>query len=305
MFERLRNAACFKFIEKLAPTADDLRDMSVEDAWRQWMRKTSRFTQMVSGVSRIDTTQPGGAWLVPKGASDSTARMMFIHGGAFVSGSVDSHKSYASALAKRLNIPVFLPNYRLAPEHPYPAPFDDVRDAYDYVCEHGPNGPSKIEHLVVAGDSAGGNLSLALHHRLTDEQARLPDALLLVSPMTDMTHSLPSWRERIDEDPMLRPEITEKLDALYYRGDDKAHPYRSPLHGDPANVPPTLIFVGGKERLYDDSVYLARKLRDADREVRCIEERELFHDWPLFIPVLPAANRALDTVERWYHELRR
>jgi acetyl esterase/lipase len=128
--------------------------------------------------------------------------------------------------------------------------------------------------------------------------------LLLVSPMTDMTHSLPSWRERIGEDPMLHPEITEKLDALYYRGDDKAHPYRSPLNGDPTTVPPTLILVGGKERLYDDSVYLARKLRDAGRDVLCIEELELFHDWPLFIPVLPAANRALDTVDHWYRRLR-
>lgn len=309
MFERLINRAAIALLSLTAPTLKDLNHQTKAEAWRGSMRRLARFTRVASGVSEHVIAEPKGAWFVPDKCRDAGSRLLYIHGGAFISGTIKSHRGFASALAKTLKIPVFLPSYRLAPENRYPAALDDVLEAYDYVTRSGPDGDSVARHVTVAGDSAGGNLALALHHRLTDEGTAVADAMLVCSPMTDMTHSLPSWTERADVDAMLRPGITDDLNDEYVpigtTKEDKRHPYLSPLFGDFSNSPPTIIFVGGRERLYDDSVHLARQLQEAGIDVECHEEGELFHDWPLFVPILPAANRAQFTILRWYDRIRK
>lgn len=309
MFERLINRAMIAFLASSAPSRKDLNNQTISEAWRSSMSRLARFTRVARGVRQVDVADPEGAWFVPDERRDAASRMLYLHGGAFISGTVKSHRGFASALAKTLKIPVFMPSYRLAPENRYPAALDDSVEAYEYVRRTDPAGDSPAGHLIIAGDSAGGNLALALHHRLTNEAKPIANALLVCSPLTDMTHSLPSWTERAEIDPMLRPGVTEQLNADYVPvgmpDEQRSHPYLSPLFGDFSNAPPTLIFVGGLERLYDDSVYLAREMRKAGVDVACHEEEALFHDWPLFVPVLPAANRAQETILRWYERVSR
>lgn len=304
MFEKLRTQLCKEFVRRLSPDASTLQSHEAHEAWRIWMKRTEKLSRIAKGVVREDSNEPKGAWFIPEGGGPTGHRMLFIHGGGFASGSLELYEGYVSALARQLDIPIFMTDYRLAPEHPYPAGLDDVVDAYEYVRTHGPDGPSPVQYMTVAGDSAGGNLSAALHYRVLDKGSTPADAMLLISPKLDMTDSMPSWTENIDTDEMLAQEVTDELLKMYLpKHISEAEiigPTLSPLFGDLEEFPPTLIFIGGLERLYDEVVHFAQKMRKAGKDVECYEQEDLFHDWPLFIPVLPAANEALHTVERWY-----
>jgi acetyl esterase/lipase len=183
-------------------------------------------------------------------------------------------------------------DYRLAPEHPFPAALDDALAAYRWLLAEGAD-PRRI---AVMGDSAGGGLAFSLLLRLRDQGAPLPAAAVALSAWTDLALTGASLRLNAAADPMLNAEDLPKLAACYLASADPRDPYASPLYGDATGLPPTLIQAGSDEILHDDSTRMADRLRAAGCEVELEIWPRMPHAWHLFAPVLPEARRAIERI---------
>ena len=186
--------------------------------------------------------------------------ILYCHGGGYSTGSAVYARTITSRLAEGTSMDVFCFNYRLAPEHPWPAALEDGLKAWDRLMFLGYG----AKNVIVAGDSAGGNLALCLTLKLKEEGRILPDGLVLLSPWTDLTASGKSYQSREAVDPILNREYLERMTDNYAAGQDLKDPYISPLFGDPAGFPPVYIQVGDNEMLLSDSTSLYKKLRKAD-----------------------------------------
>ena len=174
-----------------------------------------------------------GQWAMPEDAVAGKA-ILYTHGGAYVSGSPSTHEPLIARLAQSTKIPVMAYEYRLAPEHPYPAALEDALAAFDYLLEKG----YAESDIALCGDSAGGGLTLALALKLRDLGRPLPGALVLISPWTDLTESGGTHYTKSGDDPLLSSEGLRET-ALLYAGDEDLHnPYISPLYGDFTGLPP-------------------------------------------------------------------
>ena len=237
-----------------------------------------------------------GAWIMPKDER-RTGVILYLHGGGYTCGSLEYAKGFASTLATECGVRVFCAAYRLAPEHPYPAAVEDAVRAWDYLMYQGYG----AGNVTVAGDSAGGNLALVLCRRLRADGRRMPRALLLMSPWTDMTMSGPSYQERAESDPMLTPDYIEAVRRAYAGGRDFRDPDLSPLLGDLSGFPPTLIQVGDHEILYSDAASLGAALRQAQVPCRLEVSAGMWHVFQMF-PTRKAAA-AMDSAARFLLEL--
>lgn len=240
---------------------------------------------MSSATSSIWAGVPA-ARFHPPGAAASRA-ILYLHGGAYMAGSATSHGGLAASLAAAANMTVMLPDYRLAPEHPFPAALDDARTAYLELTAAGMT-------LSLAGDSAGGGLALALAMDLRDRGDPLPDSLALVSPWTDMTLSGASITARADIDPMVTADALRAAIASYAAGLPCDDPRLSPLFADLAGLPPMLIQVGERERLRDDAVRLATRAHDAGVIADYREWPGMVHVWHLFGSHIPEGKLAIE-----------
>ncbi|MGE6191099.1 alpha/beta hydrolase [Stutzerimonas stutzeri] len=215
-----------------------------------------------------------GLWTIPEKRNGDRV-MLYLHGGAYVVGSAWGYRSMASHLAAASGARVFVADYRLAPEHPFPAAIDDALAVYRGLLDSGVN-PGNI---VVAGDSAGGGLSMALLLAARDAGLPQPAAAALMSPWVDMTQSGASWRSKKSVDPLLgRLDEGSSMAQAYLNGADPRHPLASPLLAELHGLAPTLIQVGSSECLLDDSTALAVRLAAADVKV-------VLDVWPLMIHV--------------------
>ena len=185
--------------------------------------------------------------------------ILYCHGGGYSTGSAVYARTITSRLAEGTSMDVFCFNYRLAPEHPWPAALEDGLKAWDRLMYLGYG----AKNVIVAGDSAGGNLALCLTLKLQEEGRILPGGLVLLSPWTDLTASGKSYQSREAVDPILNREYLERMTDNYAAGQDLKDPYISPLFGDPAGFPPVYIQVGDNEMLLSDSTSLYKKLRKA------------------------------------------
>ena len=185
--------------------------------------------------------------------------ILYCHGGGYSTGSAVYARTMTSRLAEGTSMDVFCFNYRLAPEHPWPAALEDGLKAWDRLMFLGYG----AKNVIVAGDSAGGNLALCLTLKLKEEGRILPGGLVLLSPWTDLTASGKSYQSREAVDPILNREYLERMTDNYAAGQDLKDPYISPLFGDPAGFPPVYIQVGDNEMLLSDSTSLYKKLRKA------------------------------------------
>ena len=225
--------------------------------------------------------------------------LLYLHGGGFVGCSPRTHRTLTGALALHGHR-LFVPDYRLAPEHPFPAAVDDVRAVWDALAAG--HDPARDGRLAVAGDSAGGNLALGLMLGLRDAGARLPDAAALFSPATDLTGDSASLYGNAESDAMFAGgDALQHLAAAYLAGADAAQPLASPLRGDLAGLPPLLLHVGADEALRDDSLRLAEKARAAGVTVQLQVWPLLPHVWQI-IPWLPEAYQSLRLAARFLHE---
>ena len=219
--------------------------------------------------------------------------ILFLHGGGYVIGSPQSHKPFVSQLAPALRLQAWSLDYRLAPEDVCPAAVEDASDALANLRTQ-IDGP-----LIVAGDSAGGGLTLASVIRHRDAGRPMPDGLYLISPWTDLSTSGGSTTSKAGADPMLKPHYLAQGAALYLDGRDPRDPEASPLFADLSGLPPTLIQVGEDEILLDDSTRLTERMRAAGVEVTCQVWQAMWHDFQLFGPILPEAVDSVRHVACW------
>jgi acetyl esterase/lipase len=228
-----------------------------------------------------------GEWVTGREASAET--LIYLHGGAYAVCSPATHRQVTGAFARR-GFRVFAPDYRLAPEHPYPAALDDVVAAYRALLEAG-CAPSSV---TVAGESAGGGLALALLVRLRDAGLPLPAAAALFSPWADLSLAGESLRANEALDAMFHGRHAAWVASLYLGGADPRDPHVSPVYANLTGLPPLLIHVGETELLLDDARRIAARAQADGLTVSFSVWRDVVHGWQLFPAVLPEARRSID-----------
>ena len=222
-------------------------------------------------------------WLLPEAAPPDRL-LLYLHGGAYLMGSCATHRQMVSHIAKAAGIRTLLPEYRLAPEHPFPAAINDVVRLYRTLLQSG----LAAENIVIAGDSAGGGLL-----SLRDAGEPLPAAACLISPWLDLTGEGDSMTERAAHDPWFRPEDMPVIARYYCRDDQVRHPLVSPVYADPEGLPPLFIQVGEDEILLSDSTRIAGNVRAAGGQVS-------LEVWPgmfqAFVHHVPEARKAVTNI---------
>ena len=239
------------------------------------------------------------AWISPE--TDSPTAILYLHGGGYVSGSLATHQMMCADLARSADARVLFVDYRLAPENPFPAALEDARKAYDWLMENGVS----TENIFVAGDSAGGGLSLALTLSLRDAGELLPAGVVCISPWTDLTMSSASHREKARAEMTLHPDNL-RLWALCYAGEgDLQNPLISPYFAEYAGfypsgtMPPLLIQVGGEEVLLDDARVVAEKAKAVGMDVTLSVYEGMWHVWHMMGTMLPEGRDAFDEIGRF------
>lgn len=235
-------------------------------------------------------------WIGVPGA-DSGRVVLYVHGGGYVIGSLTSHRELVARIARAANARGLSVDYRLAPEHPFPAAVDDGVAAYRWLLSQGVS-PSGI---VIAGDSAGGGLTLATLVALKEAGDPLPAAGVCLSPWVDLEGIGDSMTSRDAIDPMVHKAGLAQMAAHYLNGADPRTPLAAPLYAELAGLPPLLIQVGSAETLFDDSTRIAARARAAGVDVTFEEWPELFHVFQA-ISVLPEARQATDKIGAFIQE---
>jgi monoterpene epsilon-lactone hydrolase len=240
----------------------------------------------------VQTVQAGGIhaeWIKPAN-SDPQRVILYLHGGGYCICSLDTHRGLAARIAMASQARLLSIDYRLAPENPYPAALEDALAAYRWLLAQ--DIPAK--QIAVGGDSAGGGLTLATAVCLRDAGQPLPAALFLLSPWTDLTFSGNSIQARNKVDPIFGGEGNRLAFAPAYWGiHDPANPLISPLFANLHSLPPTLIHVGSDEILFDDSIRLDEKLKDAGVTTRLNVWEGMWHVFQVFAPYVPEAQQAI------------
>ena len=230
-------------------------------------------------------------WVLAPGA-DPDLRLLYLHGGGFVSGSGGFYLALAAHLSAAAKCAVLLPDYRLAPEHPFPAGLEDCIRAHEWLIANGPAGPAPAPATFIAGDSAGGSLTLATLLALRDRRRPLPAGGIALSPTTDLT--LASESLRTVNDPIISARTMPVFRELDLGTTDPRNPLASPVFGDYRGIPPLLIQVGEHEMLRDDGVRVAEKARSDGIPVTLEVWPGMFHVFQSHEPLLPEAREAID-----------
>jgi epsilon-lactone hydrolase len=228
-----------------------------------------------------------GLWM--DGPDNASPVVLYLHGGAYRVGTAFGYRSLSAGVARSSGAALFSPEYRLAPEHPFPAAIDDALAAYRGLLEAG----YPAERIVVAGDSAGGGLAAALLVATRDAGLPQPAGAWLLSPWADLAVTGESATTKAAEDLLLDREGLLKSAAEYLAGEPAANPLASPIHADLSGLAPLMITVGSAEILLDDAFRLASKAAAAGTSVRLEVGPELFHDFPLFAFTLSEGRDAL------------
>lgn len=241
-------------------------------------------------ISRVKVGEIPCDWVLAPGANPDL-RLLYLHGGGFVSGSSEFYLALAAHISAAAKCAVFLPNYRLAPDHPFPAGLNDCVSAYEWMTANGPNGPGKANATFIAGDSAGGNLTLTTLLALRDRKLQMPLCGIPISPCTDFT--LASDSLKTVEDPIISARCMPEFRELYLGKKDPRDPLASPVFGNYRGIPPLLIQLGEHEMLRDDSVRVAKKAREDGIPVKLEIWPGMFHVFQSHEPLLPEAKQAI------------
>jgi monoterpene epsilon-lactone hydrolase len=233
-----------------------------------------------------------GEWILPEGSSHNKAVLYYLHGGGYISGSAKTNRPLTVPLARMLKRRAFSLDYRLAPEHHFPAAVEDALAGYRWLVSSGIDPGS----ICVAGDSAGGGLTLALALALRDRGQPLPACLVCLSPWTDMTGSGESITTNSARDPMFAGDDIVRYAGAYLGTESPHDPLASPLFANLAGLPPILIQVGSNEVLLDDARVLHQKVIAAggSSELRIFDR--VFHGWHFGTPFVPEARAALQDI---------
>jgi monoterpene epsilon-lactone hydrolase len=233
-------------------------------------------------------------WLAAPGA-DAGRVLLFLHGGGFQMGSLRSDGELAARLARASGMRVLFPEYRLAPEHPFPAAIDDVRTAWRWLRT---DQDLTARSMAVAGDSAGGGLTIALLVAIRDAGEALPAAAALMTPTVDLTYSGASMTERAGQDPISTPAMLRQFAADYLAGADPKTPLASPLFASLAGLPPLLVQAGTADLLFSDSERLAAAAAQAGVDVTLQIGQGLPHVYQTMVST-PEAAEATDRIGKF------
>jgi len=220
---------------------------------------------------------------------------VYFHGGAFVMGGFNSHRDMAARLAASADICVLLVNYRLAPEHPFPAALDDAAAVYRALLDRGIS-PGQ---LIMGGDSAGGNIALATAQALRDSNTPLPCAMFLYSPWLDLQNKSAAHQSNAATDTMLNTQLLDEAVQRYAPGREADDIRLSPLHGVVSGLPPCLIIASAGEILRDDSVALHEKLQRGGVPVELLQWPHTPHAFPVWARWVPEAKAAIESTSRF------
>ncbi len=270
---------------------------SFERKARVWFRppRGSRFVDAELGSIPVHWARGPGPGAV---RADDGPVILYLHGGGYVFGSPRTHRAMAARLSALTGWPVCLPDYRLAPEHPFPAALEDALAAYTALAGRG-------RGIVIGGDSAGGGLALALMAEVRRRGLAPPLGCFAFSPLTDLTYSGPSLTANADTDVMLPADRAGELAQMYLQGAAADDPRASPLFADFAGAPPVWLTAGDGEILLDDTRRMADRLRAAQVPVVEGIAPGVPHAWPLFQGLVPEADETLEAVAGWINSLSR
>jgi acetyl esterase/lipase len=272
------------------------RRMKIEQYHVQSAKSSNWMKQMNKRlpVERFDIDGLSAAWLRPDGA-DEKKIIIHLHGGGYVTGFVDSHLMMCVPMAKALKRNMLLPEYRLAPAHPFPAALEDSLKAYRWQLAQGMDS----KNIVLSGDSAGGGLALATALALRDAGDPLPAAVICISPWADLTNRSGSHAANAKVESVLRTDALNEW-ARYYTDDSNlTNPLVSPIYADFHGLPPLLIQVGSDEILLDDSITLAEKAKSAGVDVSLRIWDDMWHAWPVLGELIPESERAFEEIRQF------
>lgn len=246
--------------------------------------KGSHFTPADMGGMKAE-------WMeMPRVAQDRV--LLLLHGGGYNAGSPRTHRKFAALLSRAAHMRVITPDYRLAPEHVFPAAVKDALKAYGWLLEQG----FTEDKIVVAGDSAGGGLALSMMLALREARAKLPRMAILMSPWTDLGVSSPSYERKRKLDPVITKEGLAEAGRWYAGDRSLSDPMASPLFADPSGLPPLLIHVGGDETMLDDSRIFSERAKAAGVDVTYREFPEMWHVHHHGAPDVPESVQAFNEI---------
>ena len=295
-FNEKRNQNLMQLVKKvhgLVENQDIEKQRQSQDQIGSRLKSNKEITYTVLSVGDIS-----GEWVCVNRAHMKKYVILYCHGGGYSTGSTLYARTITSKLAASTSMDVLSFDYRLAPENPYPAALEDAMKAWNYLMLLGYG----ARDIILAGDSAGGNLALALTLKLKEEGRLLPRGLVLLSPWTDMTSSGKSYQTRAAVDPVLDMEYLERAIADYTRGmEDLENPYISPIFGNFTGFPPTYIQVGDNEILLSDSESLHKKMVKENVSVKLDHFRGMWHVFQMS-PV-KKAYEAMDKVAEFIYDI--
>jgi len=271
-------------------------------AMRRWQNRIGRFGKRKREKKLLFVDAPfdnfRACWLIPKdeprATEDGRSYILYLHGGGYALGNIEYAKVLGGTLASETKRRTLCVEYRLAPENPFPAAVDDALEAYKYMLGQG----ISSDRIALCGESAGGGLVYALFLKLNEENLPLPQCLVTLSPWADLSMAGESYRVNEQHDPSFRRPLIERTAAMY-AGEDFLNPLVSPVFGDFTNCPPSLIFVGDIEMLFDDSQTLCRRLKECGAECELDIGHGLWHVYLMF-PI----KEARDAMKRIVNFLR-
>lgn len=258
------------------------------------------FSRHITRGVRVERFQIEGipaAWLGPEVARQDKT-ILYLRGGGYVSGSINTHLILCQSMAQVLKRKTLLPEYRLAPEHPFPAALEDALAAYRWLLRQG----GSSQNIVIAGDSAGGGLSLAVALALRDASEPLPAAVVCLSPWVDLTNSGPSHLSNAAREPALTTIELKRWAACYADSTPLTHPLISPVYADFHGFPPLLIQAGSDEILLDDARWLAEKARADGVDVTLSVWEGLWHAWHALGRLIPESRQAFEEIDAFLRQ---
>ena len=263
---------------------------------RTFSEKISRSQRLPKGsiIERHTLDGINVEWITQPGPAPKSI-IMYLHGGAWVLGWYHNHRVLAAYIGRACRSRVVAVDYRLAPEHPFPASLDDCLTVYRRLINDG----IKPEHIVIAGDSVGANLTLAVLFTLRDTKEPLPAAAVCICPMTDLAFNGNSYYTQ--KDALLTAEFARSMSSHYVGDQDVYNPLISPHYGDLKGLPPLLIHAGKDEIMLNDAERLADNARRAGVDVTFTVWTKMWHVWHILVPYLPEAIQAINEIGSFVH----
>lgn len=265
---------------------------SIEQFREDCEKGAARYAKIPEGITVKEQSIEGikSEWLIPAGAN-SEKLIMYVHGGGYVSGSCSDHRGFVSKFARFTSVTNIVFEYRLAPEHPFPAALDDSVKVYKWLLAEG----YKPENIIIAGESAGGGLCLATLLALKESKIPMPAAAVAISPWTDLTCTSDSYKTKNRFSPA--PLKSWFVFSQHYCGKMPAtNPFISPLFGDLKGLPPLFINSGVNDELFDEGEKFATKAKEVGVDVTFRTGIEMVHCYPLLAPMFPEATEAMNEI---------